>query len=445
MKTRTLLGIVLVSSVVSTTVIVAMMLGSSGSFDLPFSGETTLSGPVPDTFEVPPLPAAPVVLPGATWVSLPARSPDGTVAGLVADEGQGLFVALDEATGAVRWKLATGPLPASFVRTEGWRPREGAPDVPLALRGAGAHVVAWDRTWLLVADGGASFKTGEFPAAVPPVSAAGGVCLVDGKFWIAVADGRDGGITLDVDGKLADARSDRPPTCPHLGDQDKVQAVSPLQNAHANPDPVAPDDPARGYPVDICGKYSNGRVHGNAYCSDMRSDGGGEQAILLKAGAVVFRDGDDWHTVRFPIGPPVDFYPRITGYELAYPRAFFSMEKYRPVTTQNDPPPGSFEPRRVEQWTEVVELVGSISREGALQWVHTVQRGPSVNISATFMDNIAHFRSLLLASHADSPVKNIYVFKPGMLLALDQATGAPRFQVGTPHPVSTAPLVAPSR
>jgi hypothetical protein len=403
-----------------------------------FNGhKVMLSGGVPNIWEVPAFPAAPVVLPDLSWASLPARTPDGTVAGLVHDKEQGVFMALDEATGAVRWQVDTGPLPPSFVRADGWRPEESLPAIPLTIAGAGVYMVAWERVWMLVADGGASVKTGTFPGHIPPVSARGGACLVDGGFWIGVEDGRDGGVMLSPAGELADVRSDRPPTCPHLGDHKKVFALSPMQNARANPEPVAPDDPARGYPVKRCGKYSNQtrKHHGNAYCSDMRSDGGPERAVMLHINEPTFRDGDDWLTVTFPISSDgVEFNPTVHGYELAWPRAFFDMAQYRHVTRENNPSPSSFEPKQVEAWTEVVEVVASISRKGELQWVRTMQRGPSAMFSSTFYDNIAYYRSLLLASHPDSPVQNLYIFKPGSLLAVDQASGAPRFQIGTPYP-----------
>lgn len=59
------------------------------------------------------------------------------MAGWVHEGGQGSFVQLDEGTGAVKWRLATGPVPASLVRGDGWRVGEGAPAVALTLAGEG--------------------------------------------------------------------------------------------------------------------------------------------------------------------------------------------------------------------------------------------------------------------------------------------------------------------
>ncbi len=415
-----------------------LVMGSGGYIDMPLDGEMLLSGPVPDLWSVPAFEPAPVVLPGTTWASIPARRADGTLAGLVDTNGQGKFVALDEATGGVRWQVDTGPLPEGLVRKDGWRVSEYAPAVPLTVAGDGVFLVAWARVWLLIGEGGSSQKTGAFPEAVPPVSAMGGACFVDGNFWIAIEDGRDGGITLSPAGALAGARSERPPTCLYAGEVARSGAISPLQNAHVVAVPVAADDAGQGYPQEVCGKYNKGsRTHiGREYCGSMRSDGAPEQAVMLKIGDPTFRDGDDWSVVRLPIAYDrgVEFHPAITGFELAFPRAFFDMVNYRNTTVENHPAPGSFEAKKVEQVTEVIEVVASIARSGELQWVRSVERGPMREVSSTFWHNIVQRRSLLLASHPDSPVKNLYVFKPGMLLAVDQATGAPRFQVGAALP-----------
>ncbi|WP_434427984.1 hypothetical protein [Nannocystis pusilla] len=433
--TMTLIASAFTLMVAGTAMFLAM--GSSGYIDLPFDGEIMLSGPVTDVWAVPAFDPAPVVLAGATWASIPARTADGKVAGWIHEGAEGKFVALDEATGRVLWQVSTGPVPADLVRRDGWRVREYVPAVALTLAGEGVYLVTGNRTWMLVAEGGASVKTGAFPEPVPPT--AGGACLVDGKFWISIADGRDGGVMLSSAGVLATERSDRPAGCRHSGDGGDAQTISPLQNAHADPGVYAADDPVRGYPPEVCGKYSksSGRRVGREYCSDMRtSDGDAERAVMIHIDAPAFRDGDDWLVVKLPdtYSGGVDFHPRIIGYELAWPRAFFDMTEYRNLTTQNDPSPTSFEAKKVEQRTEVIEVVASIARTGELQWARSVQRGDLAQVSAEFSDNWFHSRSLLLASHANSPAQNLYVFKPGMLLAVDQATGAPRFQVGAPLP-----------
>lgn len=401
-------------------------------------GEQPLTGPVVDTWSVPNFDTPPVVLPGVTWASLPTRNPDGTVAGFGHQDGKGVFVKLDEATGRELWRADTGPLPESFVRKEGWRFDERAPAVPLTLAGPGVYLVAWDRVWILVPEGGGEVKTGTFPEKVPPVSPLGGVCLVDGSFWIAIQDGRDGGVMLSAAGVLADVRSDRPASCLPAGDLEETYVISPLQNAHADPRPYAADDHQKGYPVEVCGKWSSQsrRKHGREYCSDMRTDGGPEQAVMIHISDPVFRDGEDWRVIDLPdgIGGRVDFDPRIIGYELAFPRAFFDMTEYRNVTVQNNPAPNSFEPQKTEQRTDVAEVVASISRAGELQWARSFPHQQLATVSSNFYDNVAYYRSLLLASHASSPVKNLYIFKPGMLLAVDQATGAARFQIGAPLP-----------
>lgn len=402
--------------------------------------QTGLKGPIVDTWSVPALEPATVVLPGAIWASIPARTADGKVAGWVHEGAEGKFVALEEATGRVLWQASTGPVPADLVRKDGWRVNERVPAVALTLAGAGAYLVAGNRTWMLVAEGGGSVKSGEFPPQVPP--ATGAACLVDGNFWIGIADQRDGGIMLSAAGVLADVRSDRPAGCLHAGDPTSdLRVISSLQNAHADPTPYAADDHVRGYPTEVCGKYSKSqrmRV-GNEWCSDLRTtDGDPKRAVMLHNSDIVFRQEEDWLLVRRPnSADPVDFAPRIVGFELSWPRAFFDGTDYRNVTVQNNPSSTSFEAKKVEARTEVTEIVTSIARTGELQWARTIGRGDLPNVSSTFADNWFHARSLLLASHPGSPSQNLYVFKPGMLLALDQATGAPRFQVGAPLPPPT--------
>lgn len=444
---RTVRNVLIAGAVVSTLaasyVAMKIMTSDGGFISLPFSDESMLSGPPFDAWNTPAFEPAPVVLPGASWSSIPARTADGSVVGLVQDRGQGSFVKLAESDGRVLWQLPTGPVPDTLSRSDAWRVGEVAPAVPLTLAGPGVYLVAGGRTWLLVADTGASFKSGNFPEAVPPVAPGGGACLVDGKFWIAIEDGRDGGVFLAPDGTLAATRSDRPASCRRLDSGGTSRSVSPLQNAGPVPTPPAADDHTQGYPLDHCGKYSkqSRAKFGREYCSDLRSDGPDEHAIVLKIGDPTFRDGDSWQHIRMPdnnLGGSASK-PDVVGFELAYPRAFFNLAAYRRTTRENNPSPSSFEPRRVENITEVIELVASISRTGELQWARRVQLVPLPAVSSTFYDNVVHQRSLLLASHPESPTQNLYLFKPGHLLAVDQATGAPRFQVGAPYPLPTSP------
>ncbi|MDC0720129.1 hypothetical protein [Nannocystis bainbridge] len=399
--------------------------------------ETYLKGPVVDTWSVPAIDPAPVVLPGAAWASIPARTADGKVAGWIHEGAEGKFIALDEATGRVLWHAATGPVPDDLVRSDGWRRGERVPAVAAALAGPGVYLVAANRKWMLIAEGGGSVKTGDLPAQIPALT--GAACLVDGNFWLGIADERDGGVMLSAAGVLADVRSDRPAGCFHAGDDrdSDLKVISPLQNAHADPTPYPADDHSRGYPPEVCGRYSKTQMKrtGNAWCSDMRTtDGDPKRSVMLHISDIVFRQEDDkWLMVRLPdpYSGGIDFKPSIVNYELSWPRAFFDMTAYRNVTSQNNPSATSFEAKKVEQRTEVTEIVASIARTGELQWARSIWRGDMPRVSADFSENWFYTRSLLLASHPSSPAQTIYAFKPGMLLAIDQATGAPRFQVGT--------------
>ncbi|WP_434417968.1 hypothetical protein [Nannocystis pusilla] len=360
---------------------------------------------------------------------------------MVQRDGAAALVKLDEATGRVLWRVALDPQPASFVRTDGWRVDEVFPAIPLTAAGDGVFLVAWARDWILVGSAdGALRKRGSFPEQVPSVSAVGGICRVAEGFWIGLEDGRDGGVILSSAGELADRRSDRPSDCPAVGDREDAEAMSPLQNAHAS---------SEGYPAEVCGRYNKGsrRREGHEYCSDKRSDGGPERTVMLHIGDPTFRDGEEWRVVDRPAGLTAgepDFDPRIVGFELAWPHAFFDMVDWRGLTTENRPAADSFEPKRVEQREEAIEIVASITRGGALVWARSMYRGPFVRANSDHLDNMVQYRSLLFASHPDSPVKNLYILKPGLLLAVDQATGAPRFQVGAALPLAGHPPASPA-
>ncbi|MDC0716255.1 hypothetical protein [Nannocystis bainbridge] len=398
-----------------------------------------LTGAVTNTWDVVSFPAAPVTLPD-TWASIPTRDADGSLFGLVQSNGAGALVKLDEATGRVLWRVALDPQPPSFARIDGWRVEEVFPAVPLTLAGDGVYLIAWSRDWVLVSSAdGTLRKRGSFPEKVPPVSAVGGVCRIAEGFWIGVEDDRDGGIVLGAAGELASGRSDRPPDCLPAGARKNVEMMSPLQNAHAS---------SETYPPEVCGKYNkiNRRSEGNAWCSDMRSDGGPERTVMLKTFDPVFREDGGWRHVDFSgdvMNREVDFEPRILGFELAWPHAFFDMVEHRSQTMENRPSADSFEPKRVEQRDEVIEIVASITRDGALAWARSMYHGPMAATTDSIHDNMLQYRSLLLASHPDSPVRNLYILKPGMLLAVDQATGTPLFQVGTALPLPERPSPSP--
>ncbi len=415
-----------------TTLAMTYVLISPGGLDL-FNHELPLSG-ASDPWEVAPFVPAPVLLADDLWMSVPARSADGTVFGLVRSRDGNALLKLDEASGRVLWRVPAGPGFADFTRNDGWHARERAPAVPLTLVGDGVYLIAWQRAWALVAaTNGALVHAGAFPGAVPPVAPEGGLCLLDDGYWLAIEDGRDGGIMLSTTGVLADVRSERPARC--LPSDASIDAASPLQNAHATPIP---------FPTDLCAETRRGKIiRENAYCHDKRSDGPPEHAVLLKHGDPVFRDGDDWRAIAMPIR--MSFSVFFVGYELAWPRAFFNMVSPRKYSVTNAPAPTSFEAKHVSNIDMIVETVASIARDGRVLWHRSVVKEPYVQTTLgqqEYRAGVAQYRSLLLASHPDSPVKNLYIFKPGLLLAVDQDTGATRFQVGAALKFSDLPVAS---
>lgn len=423
---RKLFLIVGIGMTLSAAAAVVFLLTASGPGGV-FGAELQLTGAT-SPWEAPPFAAAPVKLAGDRWLSVPARGADGTIFGLVRGPDGGALVKLDEATGDTIWRTSAGPGLGEFTRDDGWRLDEKFPALPLALAGDGVYLVAWQRAWALVAaKDGAIVKAGALTEAMPPVSAEGGACQVADGFWISLEDGRDGGVTLSAAGVLGEVRSERPSNCRRSGGGGGVFMASPLQNARAATE--------LGFPTEICAETRKGRIiRENANCTDLRSDGDPAHAMLLRRNDPVIRDGDDWRLYRIPPGSAE--YADIVGYELAWPHVFLSMAAWRHVTVTNDPAPTSFAPKRVENSREARESVGCMSREGKLLWQRTLHSGPYVPLGGEVghQQSLAQHRSLLLASHRDSPVQSIYVVKPGMLLAVDQATGAPRFQVGAPLP-----------
>lgn len=387
---------------------------------------------LPDPYAVwtaAPFATPPVVAADDLWLSLPARTADGAVFGLVRGKDGRAFVKLDEATGRATWRTAAGSMFASAERSDGWRGGETFPAVPQSTAGEREFLVVWQREWALVSrTNGELSKSGAFPDNVPPASPAGGVCLVDDAFWIAIEDGRDGGIMLGADGQLATTRSDRPATClPTTTMRFEEGARSPAQHARASAQPVPP----------MCNETRRGRViREGAYCNDLRSDGPPEHAAMIHFSDLALRDGGGWLRVEPPRS--AEFSSFIFGFELAWPRVFVDLGAARKVTVQNQPSATSFEAKRVETQRQAVEYVVGVGRKGEVLWLHSIYNGPfseSSQVHGNHRSQVAQHRSLLLASHPDSPTKNLYIFKPGVLLAVDQETGAARFQLGAALPL----------
>ena len=111
--------------------------------------------------------------------SAPLTTPSGTVYGVVDGGATPAVVAIDGATGALRWKtpIAAGAPLADYRHVDGWN-RNGArvateflPNVPVLGIAGGTLTVAFDHDWALfdVATG-ALRKSGRIPTSLPAVN-----------------------------------------------------------------------------------------------------------------------------------------------------------------------------------------------------------------------------------------------------------------------------------
>ena len=392
----------------------------------------SLGGAVPSFWEAAPVSAAPVHL-EESWLSTPTRSANGTVFGFVQTESGSALLAVREDTGQVVWRVPARQVLPSFTRTDGWRTGEDFPALPLTAEGGGTYVVTWQREWARVEmASGRVLGAGTYPEGVPAASPVSGVCVDGSRFWIGVEDGgRGGGVWLEPNGVMQAARTERPATCARTSGG-SLASLSPMQNAKDSPSEYDPE---------ICGKYSKQERErvGNAYCTDKRSDGGPERDVMLMIQEPLFRSGKRWLHVEMPHGPAVqantpDFAPWPFSLELGENAAFLDYADIHTSSVERLAKPESFEPNVTEVMDQEVELIAAIGRNGDLQWARTLRNVQVPRTGWATRDRALPWRSTLFASHRSSPVHNVYVLKPGMLLALDQATGATRFSVGRALP-----------
>ncbi|RYG65184.1 hypothetical protein EON77_18835, partial [bacterium] len=167
-------------------------------------GNLLSAGVTVDPWTLPEATVPPVSL-AARWISAPLASPSGVVFGVIDGGATPALVAIDGGTGALRWKtaLAAGAPLSEYRHGNGWNPNgarvptEFQPVVPVLGLAGPTLVVAFDHGWaLLDAATGALRKTDRIPASLPAVAPQGGFCALGNDAWIAMADGRDGGLVL---------------------------------------------------------------------------------------------------------------------------------------------------------------------------------------------------------------------------------------------------------
>jgi hypothetical protein len=349
----------------------------------------------------------------ARWISVPLASPSGAVYGVIDGGATPAVVAIDGATGALRWKTpiaANAPL-ADYRHADGWN-RNGAnvatefqPVVPLLGVVGGTLTVAFDHDWAFfdVATG-VLRKSGRIPTSLPAVNPSGGLCPIGRDVWIAMADGRDGGLRITEAGTTDGLRLDRPADCkPPIGTLGEPYGhrTSPLQQARGNRIPkVCMRTRAKSHTESNSCKLWGETPGGVAFGADYTD---------------VFLDGKS-----FSFRKPSDAFPTFSllGIEAAGGSLFVTMSESAERTTETRPPPGSFAPVERRSAFQYRMVLVAVDDKRNARWTTTIGTEPD-----------SWGSPLVVAADRAAATQNLYLFTPGKLVALDQATGQAKFRI----------------
>lgn len=349
----------------------------------------------------------------ARWISVPFASPSGVVYGVVEADGVTSVVALDGDSGAVRWKTALekGEPLANFRHGDGWNRNDARvevefiPDVPVLGIAGDALMVAHDHDWAWFdAARGTLRGAGTLPASLPAVSPAGGFCALGNDAWIAMKDERAGGLKITAAGTTDGKRLDRPADCtPPAGTREEPYGfrTSPLQQVHSQQIP------------DGCMRVPHRAKTKKNYCEFWGlSPSGAELAVdssTVYYGDQLFeveRTEHSTHTIS------------LVGLEASKERLFVTASQGKVFSSETRPAADSFDPVVRTSGYRFRAVLLAVDSDGKPQW-NTV-----IGTSDGSWGN-----PLVVASHPAAPAQNLYLFKPGRLVALDQRTGAARFRV----------------
>jgi len=353
-----------------------------------------------------------------SWWSVPLPSRQGVVYGVVRGDAGNHVVSVAEATGQFVWR---SPIPqelklASYTRTVGWeRPpndrnvREIAPVTPFGAENGASVLFAFGREWVVVAAAsGDVLGRGSLPETIPAFDGLQGACARGDVFWVAVQDGRNGGIQVDQQGASALERIERPGECRGSALYQSQFGFRWAPGAQLRQTSAPPDGCMR--------KRKNASVATN-FCTKFVGETPSGTRLGMAHEEVHYGEGMKGHLFR--LAGAKNSYPTSYGVESGRDGAlFFTMALYQSKTTVHEPPKTSFEPRTTSTDAAYVEAIVATSAEGHHRW--TVSPGSSPYLYDT---------SMLVASNASSPEALIYLYRPGSLTALDQRTGAVRFRL----------------
>lgn len=388
--------------------LLTMAMGGAGMF---FAWKALLpSGVALDPWTLPEAPVAPLSW-SARWISAPLVSPSGVVFGMVDAGATPAVVAIDGATGSLRWKtpLEPGAPLADYRHANGWNlngarvPTEFQPNVPVMGLAGAALVIAFDHGWAMfdVATG-ALRKSGRIDTTLPAVAPQGGFCAMGNDAWIAMADGRDGGLQITASGTTTGLRLDRPAGCaPPIGTREEPYGhrTSPLQRARGN---QVPSDCMRT------------RHKARTKTNECNWWGQSPSGVAVAADYTTIFFGDDSFSFRKTSGNRFS----LLGVEAAAKTLFVTVSESASFSTETKPPPGSFAPVERQSGYRYRVVLAAVDEGVRPRWTTTL---------ATLTDNWAH--PLVFAADPASPTQYLYLFTPGKLVALDQATGEARFRI----------------
>lgn len=360
----------------------------------PPTGASARPAPADDTPSLLQLLAPPRLALATTWASVPAPTSGGLLVGLVRTQTSGgerdELVALDEAAGTVRWRSAWNDHAyGSRQCAINWT-SHGPPLSPTvrAGRGRARHtlLVVYGGDWHLI-DAATGVQTDGAQTTYGASMGVADACANDAEFWFQVHPDYDDGIRLSrtglVEGPFVEdpilknkhhTRFSRPAGCP-------VPAVAPPPSAIR----TSPQQRLRGDRQDpIC--VAAGRNKGHEHCDLTGAVPGGPTVALFDNHLYV----DGTHVSLNPYTEPV-----LEGIEAGVEQRIFVTLSALVDGTRR-------------------QVLFALSAERQIEW--------------QVMLGLAGDSPLVVASPAESPTQNLYVFRPGSVIALDQRTGVGRFR-----------------
>ena len=219
-----------------------------------------------------------------------------------------------------------------------------------------------------------------------------------------MADGRDGGLRITEAGTTDGLRLDRPADCkPPVGTLGEPYGhrTSPLQQARGNRVP------------NFCMRKRHKSRTTSNHCTLWGETPGG---VAFGADYTeMFLDGKP-----FSFAKPSNAIPSFSllGIETAGGDLFVTMSESASYNTETKPPPGSFAPIERRSGIQYRIVLVAVDGKRNARWTSTIATEPD-----------SWGSPLVVAADRTAAAQNLYLFTPGKLVALDQATGQAKFRI----------------